>query len=71
MPPVWRLGVVCCECHKEYYLDEGFQQLYLLADHEYKGFTGIIKCPYCKHCSHILFQKIDEWKENNGSKKKT
>ena len=63
MTQVWRLEVSCCECQKSFWLDEGFQQLYLLADHEYKGFTGTIKCPFCGHISDILFQKIGERKE--------
>lgn len=63
MPKVWRLIVACCECSKEYYFDEGFQQLYLLANHEYKGFTGVIQCPHCGHESHILFQQITGQKE--------
>ena len=63
MTRVWRLEVTCCECQKTYYLDEGFQQLYLLNDDEYKGFTGTIECPFCKHSMDILFQQIGERKE--------
>lgn len=57
MPKYIISKVICCDCGKEYDLDEAAQEIYQIGDPKYRNVGYVIKCPYCGLSHDLLFLK--------------